>query len=85
MNTLPSAPSGCKRSLELQSAVLTLPRDYVLAVDTLLSDPSTSYWLRQAIRDLSVRDIVDATQDAETLCALVQLRLAEMQAVGGTA
>lgn len=37
-----------------------------LAID-ILTNPSTSHWLKSAIKELSDRDPVDAFNDAETL------------------
>jgi hypothetical protein len=39
-------------------------RDYL---NEIASDPSASYWLRDAVRTTRGRDIVDAINDAETL------------------
>ena len=47
------------------------PRD---DVDQVLSDPSTSYWLRDAIRSALVRDPVDAAGDALVLARLLEDR-----------
>lgn len=33
----------------------------------LLADPSTSYWLKDALRAAEGRDLLDALADAETL------------------
>lgn len=41
----------------------------------VLSDPSTSYWLKNAIRSAGSRDVVDALYDAELLVALLRDRL----------
>lgn len=40
-------------------------------VDQVLSDPSTSYWLRDALRAAMVRDPVDAANDAAVLARLL--------------
>lgn len=41
----------------------------------ILSDPSASFWLKQAVRDALSRDPVDAITDAEILVAVLQNRL----------
>lgn len=43
-------------------------------VDQVLSDPSTSYWLRDALRSAMVRDPVDAARDALVLARLLEDR-----------
>lgn len=43
-------------------------------VDQVLSDPSTSYWLRDALRAAMVRDPVDAANDAQVLARLLDAR-----------
>lgn len=40
-------------------------------VAAILHDPAASAWLRSALRDLLVRDPVDAANDAEALAAAV--------------
>ena len=45
----------------------------------ILSDPSTSYWLKDALEALTTRDAVDALSDAEVLADLANLRLKEIQ------
>ena len=37
-----------------------------------------SFWLKQALRDLSHRDVLDALNDAEALLAFARLRAQEM-------
>lgn len=37
----------------------------------ILSDPSASYWLKDALRAALARDIVDALNDAEALALAV--------------
>lgn len=41
-------------------------------------DPAASYWLKQAVKGLSGRDIVDALKDAEVLLKYAQLRWDEV-------
>ena len=43
-------------------------------VDQVLSEPSTSYWLRDALRSALVRDPVDAANDAVVLARLLDER-----------
>ena len=43
-------------------------------VEQVLSDPSTSYWLRDALRAAIVRDPVDAAGDALLLARLLEDR-----------
>ncbi len=49
-----------------------MPTEKILAA---LADPSTSYWLRDALKSALLRDPVDALRDAEELAALLQDRL----------
>lgn len=41
----------------------------------LLANPCVSYWLKNAIRDASNRDVVDAANDAELLYAVLIRRV----------
>ena len=50
----------------------SMPTDKILAA---LADPSTTYWLRDAIKSALPRDPVDALRDAETLVDLLKDRL----------
>lgn len=43
-------------------------------MEQVLSDPSTSYWLRDALRSAMVRDPVDAARDALALARLLDDR-----------
>lgn len=45
---------------------------YQQTVATLLADPATSYWLKDALRTVSERDILDALDDAEMLVTILQ-------------
>jgi hypothetical protein len=45
----------------------------------LVADPSTSYWLRNAIQTSMARDPVDSVNDAELLLSLLSARLEEIQ------
>ncbi|MFC0698161.1 hypothetical protein [Paraburkholderia humisilvae] len=47
-------------------------------IQQVLDSPSTSYWLKNALRALLERDAVDATRDAELLVELMVARLNEM-------
>jgi len=48
----------------------------------ILSDPSASFWLREAMAALEKRDPLDALKDAETLALLAQLRAKKILGVG---
>ena len=48
--------------------------DTVPEIAAVLSEPSTSYWLRDALRAAMVRDPVDAANDAEVLARLLDER-----------
>jgi len=50
-----------------------MPTDKILQV---LADPSTSYWLRDALKTALSRDPVDALRDAEMLVGLLRDHLA---------
>jgi hypothetical protein len=41
---------------------------------TLISDPTTSIWLREQLLKTRQRDLLDALNDAETLLAVLQAR-----------
>lgn len=43
-------------------------------VDELIASPCTSYWLKDALRVLSQRDVLDASRDAEILALVMQKR-----------
>jgi len=44
-------------------------------IPEVLADPCTSYWLKDALRSATRRDIIDALNDAETLVDLLTARL----------
>jgi len=46
----------------------------------VLADPSTTYWLRDALKSSLRRDPVDALRDAEMLVDLLRDRLADLPA-----
>lgn len=46
---------------------------------SVLENPATSYWLRQALTSALARDPVDALNDAEQLVALLTQNLAQLQ------
>lgn len=54
-----------------------MPTDTIL---TTLADPSTTYWLRDALKSALARDPVDALRDADTLASLLRERLADLTA-----
>ena len=54
-----------------------MPTDSILAT---LANPSTTYWLQDAIKSALARDPVDALRDAETLASLLRERLADLTA-----
>jgi TPP-dependent pyruvate/acetoin dehydrogenase alpha subunit len=45
------------------------------SIEEVLADPTTSYWLKTAIKTLVDRDPVDALNDALVLAALLEERL----------
>lgn len=47
---------------------------HVPDVETVLSDPSASYWLKNALQAALGRDIVDAANDAEVLFSILRHR-----------
>ena len=63
-----------EQSKERETSEITIETDYEAFVDALLSDPATSFWLKEAIRALGVRDPVDALGDAGVLFTLQQRR-----------
>ena len=48
---------------------------------TILADPATSRWLRDALRSALVRDPVDAANEAEVLARVLADRVAEAMIV----
>ncbi|WP_244221184.1 hypothetical protein [Paraburkholderia aromaticivorans] len=56
-------------------------------IQQLLDSPSTSYWLKSALRTLLERDALDASSDAEMLAEVMGARLNEIlsQAQSGRA
>jgi hypothetical protein len=44
------------------------------SISEVLADPCASYWLKDALRSVAHRDIVDALNDAEALLAILQDR-----------
>lgn len=51
---------------------------YLEARASIISDPSATYWLREAMSSLEKRDPIDALNDAEALALLAQLRAKEI-------
>lgn len=51
--------------------------------DEILNDFAASYWLKNAVRELSDRDPVDALADAEALADAMRDRLEKLQEGGG--
>ena len=47
-------------------------------IDEVLSDPSSSEWVKTALLDLLRRDPIDALNDLDTLLTLMQKRLADI-------
>jgi hypothetical protein len=45
-------------------------------IRTIIDDPSVSYWLKRAIREMQDRDPVDAVNDAEALAEIMREGLA---------
>ena len=62
---------------------MTTTHSYRSDCHMIQTDPSISYWLKDALTALDQRDPVDALQDAEILLALAEKRLNEIQ--GGAA
>ncbi|MDP2852584.1 MAG: hypothetical protein Q8O23_04175 [Gallionella sp.] len=56
----------------MRSAPTIMPTDKILAA---LADPSTTYWLRDALKSALPRDPMDALRDAEALVDLLRDRL----------
>lgn len=46
-------------------------------IEDLLGNPSTSYWLKEALTSALKRDIVDAARDAELLSETLRIRANE--------
>jgi hypothetical protein len=51
-------------------------------IKQILSDPCSSFWLKQSIERLLSRDIVDAAHDAQKLADIMQRRCTELLARG---
>lgn len=51
-------------------------------IQQVIDSPSTSYWLKNALRALLERDALDATRDAEALSELMEERLNEILSQG---
>lgn len=49
----------------------------------LILDPSTSFWMKNAINTLERRDPLDAVSDVEVLLSLMQMRADEVLHLGG--
>lgn len=49
-------------------------------IETLLRDPSTSHWLKHALRSALERDALDAARDADLLAELLEDRVADLLA-----
>ena len=47
--------------------------------DRLVTDPTTSYWLRAALVRCLARDLADAVSDVELLLSVLHGRLEELQ------
>lgn len=72
ISSVPLVLASCRRNLNY--SVSTMPTDKILAA---LADPSTTYWLRDALKSALARDPVDALRDAEQLVNLLRDYLAE--------
>jgi hypothetical protein len=48
-------------------------------VHAICADPSTSFWLKDALKTLLQRDAVDSAKDARLLADIMQSRLEELQ------
>jgi hypothetical protein len=53
-----------------------------LEIEQVLSDPTASFWLKDALRSAITRDPVDAANDAEVLFRLVDERCHKIQSQG---
>ena len=54
---------------------MSITRKNVFSViETVMKDPSASYWLRDALKSALQRDPVDAANDAEFLALVLQAR-----------
>ncbi len=51
--------------------------DSALAAISVLKDPAASHWLKQSLESALQRDPVDALNDAECLCRLLQQEFQE--------
>ena len=49
-----------------------------IRIAAVISDPACSYWLKDALSRALDRDPVDAVNDAEALCDLLDLRTSAM-------
>lgn len=49
-------------------------------IEAILNDPSTSHWLRDALKTAMLRDPVDVANDAETLAIIFAKRATEQTA-----
>ncbi len=52
---------------------------YAREAADIATDPGASYWLRQAVADLTARDPLDALRDVEVLLDLQRVRWAECE------
>ena len=52
-----------------------LQKSYKAALTAILTDPTTSAWLRARIQEMEKRDPVDAATDAAVLSKLAELRM----------
>lgn len=50
-----------------------------MEAERIINSLGASFWLRDALAAMLRRDPVDAVNDAETLLAILQQRLAELQ------
>ncbi|MCP4900094.1 MAG: hypothetical protein GY906_24250 [bacterium] len=53
---------------------IVLDPDTRAEMQTMLDNPATSYWLRDALKSALRRDCVDAVHDAEILVTLLRKR-----------
>jgi len=61
-------------------APAVLPQPPSLA-ETIMSDPTSSYWLKDALRSALKRDCVDAARDAQRLAEVLASRCNETLAI----
>lgn len=49
------------------------------SIQTVLDDPSMSFWIKRALNELLARDPLDALRDAQLLVDMMQVRLSNTE------